>query len=137
MTGITSNRQNTHWEVVFSTSSRTEAHIILGRLESEGIQAIMNAEAGRDALGIHIGRLGEIQVLVHESEAERARAILDVVYMELETDEHDTMPIEGLTDVLTWQEHNTEGDNATSTHPTLPRKPRFDDKDETIPTRRR
>ncbi len=137
MTGITSNRQEAHWEVVFSTSSRTEAHIILGRLESEGIQAIMNSEAGRDALGIHIGKLGEIQVLVHESEAERARAILDVVYMEVETDEHDTMPIEGLTDVLIWQEDDTEQDAAPPTSPTIPRKPRFDDKDETIPTRRR
>lgn len=95
-----------HWVVVFTTPSRPEAHIIVGRLESEGIPAIIHAEASRDALGIHIGRFGELQVLVHESHAEDAQAILDFIFVE--ADEQDTMELSALDDSLMWSANDFE-----------------------------
>jgi len=106
MSDLAKRDTNAYWAVVFSTPSRPEAHIIVGRLESEGIPAIIHSEVGRDALGIHIGRFGEIQVLVDESQAHDARMILDFVFVE--TYEQDTMELQALDDGLAWDENDFE-----------------------------
>ncbi|MCU0465498.1 MAG: DUF2007 domain-containing protein [Anaerolineae bacterium] len=106
MSNFTSSQSDSEWTVVFSTPSRPEAFIVMGRLENEGIPALLNQEAGRDALGIHIGRLGEIQVLVHDSQAETARMILD--YIIVEADDYDTRALDGLGDTLIWDEDEME-----------------------------
>ncbi len=63
--------------IVWVTYSAPEAHIIAGRLESEGIPAMVYSEPGAAALGIHIGSLGEVKVLVRPHDYERALAALE------------------------------------------------------------
>lgn len=63
--------------VVYTTHSYEEAHIIAGRLQSEGIPAMIDREAAGGAIGITVGPLGEVRVLVREEHDAIARAILD------------------------------------------------------------
>jgi len=65
------------WMVVYVTYNVMEAHIVAGRLQSEGIPALVHREAGASAMGIHIGGLGEVKVLVHPPDYDDALAILD------------------------------------------------------------
>ena len=116
------NRDNDNrWTVVFSTPSRPEAHIIVGRLENEGIPAIIHSEVGAEALGIHIGRFGEIQVLVDEVNAHDAQMILDFIFVE--ADEQDTMELRALGDQLVWDENDFEDASGL---------PRYDDDEATV-----
>lgn len=71
-------QENTVWMVVYVTHNITEGHIIAGRLQSEGIMAILDHMAGMNAVGITIGSFGEVRVLVHPHNYEAALAILDV-----------------------------------------------------------
>jgi hypothetical protein len=61
--------------------------VIKGRLESEGIPALVQQEAVGTVLGLTVGPLGSAKVLVPESLAEQALAILAETY---ETDEEET-----------------------------------------------
>jgi len=54
------------------------AHIIKGRLESEGIPALLSYESAGLVYGITVDGLGEVKVMVPESLAEQAREILAV-----------------------------------------------------------
>lgn len=65
------------WQVVYTTHNLPEAHIVAGRLDFEGIPAMIHHQAGRSALGIQIGRLGEIHVVVRAEDAAKALAVLD------------------------------------------------------------
>jgi hypothetical protein len=65
------------WIVVYVTHSPPDAHIVAGRLESEGIPAMVQGMAGASAIGIHIGQLGEVRVLVSPSDHQRALDILE------------------------------------------------------------
>jgi hypothetical protein len=64
------------WMVAYVTYNFHEAHIIAGRLQSESIAAMVHQQAGASAMGIHIGRLGEIRVLVHPQNYDQALQIL-------------------------------------------------------------
>ena len=74
------------WWVVFETHNVGEAHIVAGRLQSEGIPTQILTYAGGAALGITIGMFGEIRLLVPAQEAERARNILASDTLELRDD---------------------------------------------------
>ena len=65
--------------MVFVTHNTSEAHIVAGRLRSEGIPTQILTYAGGAALGITVGVFGEVRLLVPADEAERARAILESV----------------------------------------------------------
>lgn len=104
MSNLTHYDNDNRWMVVFTTPSRAEAHIIVGRLENEGIPAMIHEEPGHQALGIYIGRFGELKVLVHESQADDAQSILDFIF--IEADEHDTMELKALDDSLIWNEND-------------------------------
>jgi hypothetical protein len=65
------------WIVVYVTYNLPEAHIVAGRLQSEGVPAMVNSALGASALGIIFGSLGEVRVLVHPSQYELALSILD------------------------------------------------------------
>ncbi len=67
----------TEWRIVFETHNSAEAHVIAGRLDASNIPAIVHQEAGGRALGITVGRLGEVKVLVHPDDYDRALAILE------------------------------------------------------------
>ncbi len=66
-----------NWMIVYITHNINEAHIVSGRLKHEGIENVVDHMAGRSAIGITIGSLGEIRILVHEQEYEHALDILD------------------------------------------------------------
>lgn len=65
------------WEVVYTASSEAEAQIVIGRLATENIHAMMQFEPAGQAIGITIGTLGAVRVLVSPVDAERAVEILE------------------------------------------------------------
>lgn len=78
---------NSDWMIVYVTYNLADAHIVAGRLESDDIPTFIYREPGASALGIHIGRLGEIKVLVSPADYDRAQAVLF-------PDEPDSLPDE-------------------------------------------
>jgi hypothetical protein len=64
------------WMVVYITYNFLEAQIVAGRLESEGIQALVYQEPGANAIGIRIGRMGEVKVLVRAEDYDMAETLL-------------------------------------------------------------
>jgi hypothetical protein len=72
-----SSGASNEWIAVYITHNLPEAHIVAGRLEYEGIPAMVNQAIGRSAIGITIGRMGEVAVLVHPADYDRALEILD------------------------------------------------------------
>jgi hypothetical protein len=84
-----STQDDNMWMCVLTTYSLPEAHIVAGRLDYHDIPTIIQREAAGEALGIHIGALGEITVLVNPNDFERAMDILkDVIEIDGE-DESD------------------------------------------------
>ena len=91
--------------VVFETSYESEAYVVAGRLNVEGIRAVIHRQPGAAALGITIGMLGAITVLVRPENYDRALALLepeypdelpnstdDVTYLGIEDDDPDQLP---------------------------------------------
>ncbi len=62
--------------VVYTSRILEEAHIIVGRLDSEGIPAMIQRESAAGAIGITFGQFGLIEVLVNEVNYEEAMMIL-------------------------------------------------------------
>lgn len=89
------------WMVVYATHIPTDAHIVMGRLHSEGIPAIINREVGASAMGISIGRFGEVRVLVNAEDYETALMIL-------EPEEPNSLP--STTDKYTYHLNDPEGE---------------------------
>jgi len=80
--------QPVRWVAVAVNLSPTEAIVIKGRLESEGIPAMVQQEAVGAVLGLTVGPLGSAKVLVPEPLAEQALAILAETFeVEKEDDE--------------------------------------------------
>ncbi len=76
--------------VVYVAYSEPEAYIVAGRLENEGIHALVHQEPVGRAYGITIGPLGEVKVLVNPDDYDRALTILDVDEFD-DADESDDM----------------------------------------------
>jgi hypothetical protein len=74
------------WVVIRANISPGEAVVIRGRLESEGIPAVVQQEAVGAVLGLTVGPLGSAKVLVPEPQAEQALEILAETF---EVDEDD------------------------------------------------
>ena len=72
--------QNKEWKVVDEISGSTQAEIIKGMLEAQGIDVILAEEGAGRALGLGAGPMAIVQVLVSESNFELARALLDDYY---------------------------------------------------------
>ena len=64
------------WKSVYTTNSEPIAYLIAGKLENEGIQAVIRKESAGSAYGIVVGLLGKVDVLVPADDAERA---LDII----------------------------------------------------------
>lgn len=62
--------------IVYITYYFYDAQITAGRLRSEGIPVLIHQEPGASAMGIHIGRLGEIKLLVHPEHYDLATELL-------------------------------------------------------------
>ena len=68
------------WELVATASGMTQANIITGRLESEGIATRLRYEAAGSIYAITIDGLGEVRILVPAADRERAREVLSRAY---------------------------------------------------------
>jgi hypothetical protein len=68
--------EKTGLTTVYIASGQLEAEIIKGRLESEGIPAILRYEAAGLIYGFTIDGLGQVEVQVPSSLAQHAREIL-------------------------------------------------------------
>lgn len=79
--------------VVYVTNNDVEARIVAGRLESEGIPALVQQEPAGSALGITVGLLGEVRVAVRAEDYDAALEVLD-------TDPNDPALPDELDDIL-------------------------------------
>jgi hypothetical protein len=77
----------TKWVVVATGLNPGEANIIKGRLESEGVTALVQQEAMGSVLGLTVGPMGSADVLVPESLAEQALEILADTFEPDQSDE--------------------------------------------------
>jgi hypothetical protein len=69
--------QDPQWMVVLVTNNPMEAHVVAGRLDSEGVPAWVHQEPYGSAMGLTVGKLGEVRVLVKYEDYDRAVDILD------------------------------------------------------------
>ena len=74
------------WSVIFTASGMTQAKIITGRLETEGIPTRLKYEAAGPIYAITIDGLGEVKVLVPEETLASACAVLEQSYEEQDMD---------------------------------------------------
>ncbi len=68
------------WKVIFFASGMTQAGIVAGRLEAEGIPTRLEYEAIGRIYGLTLNGLGEVKVLVPEADMEKARRVLSEFY---------------------------------------------------------
>lgn len=68
------------WEVVISTSGITNAHIIAGRLEAEGIPYQLKYDAAGTIYAVTVDGLGEVKILVPCTCLQWAQEILSRSY---------------------------------------------------------
>jgi hypothetical protein len=68
------DEQGTRLEKVYTASGQLEAHVIKGKLESEGIPVLLQYES--EILGITVDGLGQVRIMVPEPLAQRAREVL-------------------------------------------------------------
>lgn len=61
---------------VYRASGEAEAHIIKGLLESEGILCLLRSQAAPSVHAFTVDGMGEVRVMVPESQAERARKLV-------------------------------------------------------------
>lgn len=73
---------DTPWKIVAAASGMTQARIITGRLETEGIATRLRYEAAGSIYAITIDGLGEVRILVPLADWERARDLLSRAYEE-------------------------------------------------------
>lgn len=73
-------RQNQEWKVVDEVAGSTQAEIIKGMLEAQGISVILAEEGAGRAIGLGAGPTAIVQVLVPESSETEARGLLDSYY---------------------------------------------------------
>src|SRR5262245_14171245 len=78
--------ESVKWVVIRANISPGEAVVIRGRLESEGIPAVVQQEAIGAVMGLTVGPLGSARVLVPEPLAEQALLILEETF-EVDEDE--------------------------------------------------
>ena len=62
--------------VTICTARQMEAQIIQGRLESEGIPALLSYESAGLVYGLTVNGLGEVKIMVPKRLAEEAKQIL-------------------------------------------------------------
>ncbi len=70
------SQNSTDWIVVYITHDVRDAHIIAGHLKHENIPHLVHTQPGASAIGITLGRMGEIKVLVRPEDYDEAVALL-------------------------------------------------------------
>mgnify|MGYP003573312138 CR=1 FL=1 len=79
-----SDKESQEPVIVWEAPNQLEAQIVVGRLKSEGIPAMIRGEAAGTVFGFTTGNLAEAEVLVPAQLAEQALEILesDIVWDE-------------------------------------------------------
>lgn len=62
---------------VYSSAGQLEAEMIKAFLEAQGIEVVLNQESVGRTMGLSAGRLGQVSVLVPESQVGEARQYLE------------------------------------------------------------
>lgn len=78
--------QEEDWGVVYIASGMTNANIIVGRLETEGIPTRLKYEAVGTIYAVTIDGLGEVRVMVPKDCLEKARKVLSMSYTDKDID---------------------------------------------------
>ena len=74
------------WEVACRASGMTNASIVSGRLETEGIPTRLKYEAVGAIYAITIDGLGEVEIMVPEGYLDKAREVLSQSYEDKDID---------------------------------------------------
>jgi len=83
---------NSKWETVAEVYGDLEAEIIRSLLQAEGIPVTLSKEGAGQALGLQVGKMGEVQVLVTTENAEKSRSIIDDYFAgKFDTDEETSL----------------------------------------------
>lgn len=61
---------------VYASAGQLEAEMIKAFLEAQGIEVVLNQESVGRTMGLSAGRLGQVRVLVPESQVDEAREYL-------------------------------------------------------------
>jgi hypothetical protein len=69
-----SEQKETKLEKVFAASGHLQAHVIKGKLESEGIPVLLQYES--QIFGLTVDGMGEVRIMVPEHLAKKAKEIL-------------------------------------------------------------
>ncbi|MGB3906156.1 MAG: DUF2007 domain-containing protein [Anaerolineae bacterium] len=69
-----SEEQETKLERVYTASGQLQAHVIKGKLESEGIPVLLQYES--QIFGLTVDGMGAVRLMVPEPLAERAREVI-------------------------------------------------------------
>jgi hypothetical protein len=78
---------------VYSTEGQLEAEIIKGFLEAQGLNVVLSQESVGRTLGLSAGTLGEVMVLVPETQVEDAKNLLKAMERgDFENDIPDDLP---------------------------------------------
>jgi vacuolar-type H+-ATPase subunit B/Vma2 len=64
---------------VYSTEGQLEAEMIKGFLEAQGLNVTLSQESIGRTLGLSAGRLGQVKVLVPESQVTAAAGLLEAM----------------------------------------------------------
>lgn len=71
-----SRASETEFVVVYTSNGPLGAEVVKGKLESAGIHALLKYESSGKVLGLTVDGMGEVQVLVHAEDEQKARRIL-------------------------------------------------------------
>lgn len=63
-------------KVIYKTHDRLMNETIAAFLEAQGIKTIVDQDAAGSIFGFTIGRIGEVNILVHESQVDEAIALI-------------------------------------------------------------
>jgi hypothetical protein len=64
---------------VYATEGQLEAEMIKGFLEAQGMDVVLSQESIGRTYGLTAGRLGQVKILVPESQVEEATSILEAM----------------------------------------------------------
>lgn len=59
-------------KIIYKTHDRLMSETIAAFLEAQGIKTIVDQDAAGSIYGFTVGRIGEVNILVHESQVEEA-----------------------------------------------------------------
>ena len=68
------------WEVIIEVPGELQADLLRGLLEAQDIKVFLNQEGAGRAYGLNVGPLGQVQVMVPESQRQEAQQIVDDYY---------------------------------------------------------